>query len=68
MKTSRAKMGRPRLPESEKKVHKTIYLKPEQWEALLSIDSNPSAAMERLVEINTLIQLARMEEKYSSSR
>lgn len=66
MKASKAKIGRPRLPESEKKVHKTIYLKPEQWEALLSIDSNPSAAMEKLVETNTLIQLVKMEEKYTS--
>lgn len=65
---SRAKMGRPRLPASEKKVHKTIYLRPEQWEALLSIDSNPSAAMEKLVETNTLLQLVKMEEKYSNQR
>lgn len=60
------KMGRPRMSKDQKKVNRSIYLRPALWEKLKEIDENPSVALERLVEKSLLINLVKMETRYQA--
>ena len=60
-KVTKKKMGRPKLPEDQKKKHHTIKLRDEIWDLLSTIGGgNRARAIEELVEDHFIM----LKEKY----